>query len=143
MLDSYATIREQIIAAFDALNDLAARRSSDRVLVSSSAAKERLEENRFNLVVFGEFKRGKSTFINSLLGKSVLPTAVVPLTSVITLVRYGEQERATIHFKDGRALDALGVRKAIVFVGYGLSAIGRFGLAFAGSRGICFESAPR
>jgi len=106
MLNSYGTIRDQIIQAFDALNHLAADRSAERVLVSSSAAKERLEENRFNLVVFGEFKRGKSTFINSLLGKNVLPTAVVPLTCIITLVRYGEQERATIYFKDGRTLDA-------------------------------------
>ena len=105
MLDSYGTAREQIIEAFEALNRLAADRGADRVLDSSSAAKERLEENRFNLVVFGEFKRGKSTFINSLLGKDLLPTAVVPLTCIITLVRYGEEERATIFFMDGRTLD--------------------------------------
>jgi len=105
MLDSYGTTRDELIRTFEALNDLAARRSAHRVLVSSSAAKKRLEENRFNLVVFGEFKRGKSTFINALLGRRILPTAVVPLTSIITLVRYGDPEHATIHFRDGNSQD--------------------------------------
>lgn len=105
MLDSYGTTRDQIVEALDALNSLARARGADRVLLSSSDAKERLETNRFNLVVFGEFKRGKSTFINALLGRNLLPTAVVPLTCIITLVRYGEEEQAVIHFMDGRTLD--------------------------------------
>jgi septin family protein len=40
---------------------------------------KKLVENRFNVVVFGEFKRGKTTFVNALLGADILPTAVVPL----------------------------------------------------------------
>ena len=36
---------------------------------------DKLRENRFNLVVLGAFKRGKSTLINALLGESILPTA--------------------------------------------------------------------
>lgn len=50
----------------------------------------KLRENRFNLVVLGAFKRGKSTLINALLGEAVLPTAIVPLTSVVTILGYGE-----------------------------------------------------
>jgi len=38
---------------------------------------DKLRQNRFNLVVLGAFKRGKSTLINALLGKPVLPTAIV------------------------------------------------------------------
>ena len=51
----------------------------------------KLRTNRFNLVVLGAFKRGKSTLINALLGEAVLPTAIVPLTSVVTILGYGEQ----------------------------------------------------
>jgi Dynamin family len=41
------------------------------------------------VVVIGEFKRGKSTLINALLGEDVLPTGVTPVTAVPTLVRFG------------------------------------------------------
>ncbi len=47
---------------------------------------DKLRTNCFNLVVLGAFKRGKSTLINALLGESVLPTAIVPLTSVVTII---------------------------------------------------------
>ena len=60
----------------------------------------KIRNEKFYLVVLGLFKRGKSSFINSLLGKEVAPTAVVPLTSVITLIEYGEKDYAKILFHD-------------------------------------------
>ena len=67
-----------------------------------AAARTRVAEDRFNLVVLGEFKRGKSTLINALLGRNVLPTGVVPLTSVVTTIAAGGGDRLRIHFHDGR-----------------------------------------
>lgn len=64
--------------------------------------KQRLAEGAFNLVVAGEFKRGKSSVINALLGAPVLPVAVVPLTSVITFVVHGDRPGGTVRFLDGR-----------------------------------------
>ncbi len=61
----------------------------------------RIDDGRFNLVVAGEFNRGKSSVANALLGAAVLPVAVVPLTSVVTSVRHGEAQRATVHFLGG------------------------------------------
>ena len=48
---------------------------------------DKLRQNRFHLVVLGAFKRGKSTLINALLGETVLPVAIIPLTSVVTILR--------------------------------------------------------
>jgi small GTP-binding protein len=62
---------------------------------------EKLRTNRFNLVVMGAFKRGKSTLINALLGEAVLPTAIVPLTSVVTILGYGERLSIQVHFQKG------------------------------------------
>jgi len=62
---------------------------------------EKLRTNRFNLVVMGAFKRGKSTLINALLGEAVLPTAIVPLTSVVTILGYGERLSIQVHFQNG------------------------------------------
>lgn len=67
-----------------------------------AAARDRLADERFNLVVLGEFKRGKSTLINALLGRDVVPTGVVPLTSAVTVIRWGARERLVVHHADGR-----------------------------------------
>jgi len=64
--------------------------------------RDKLISNRFNLVVVGQFKRGKTTFINSLLGADVLPTAVVPLTSIVTVIEYGQVPSVTVYYNDGR-----------------------------------------
>lgn len=63
--------------------------------------REKLAEHAFNLVVAGEFKRGKSTVINALLGADLLPTGVVPLTSVVTLLHYGNPPSVTVVFENG------------------------------------------
>jgi small GTP-binding protein len=63
---------------------------------------EKLTSQQFNLVVMGQFKRGKSTFINALLGTEIVPTAIVPLTSIVTLLCFGPQSKAVVHFLDGR-----------------------------------------
>jgi ribosome biogenesis GTPase A len=63
---------------------------------------DKLRQNRFNLVMLGAFKRGKSTLINALLGEPLLPTAVIPLTSVVTIIGYGEQVRIEVLFHNGQ-----------------------------------------
>jgi hypothetical protein len=63
----------------------------------------RLYEGRLRVLVAGEAKRGKSTLVNALLGRPVLPMGVTPLTALATTVRYGEPEGATAVFRDGSA----------------------------------------
>lgn len=65
------------------------------------AFRERFESNVFNLVVMGEFKRGKSSVINALIGEDILPVGVVPLTAIATILEYGETATAQILFQDG------------------------------------------
>lgn len=54
----------------------------------------------FTVVVVGEFKRGKSTFVNALLGRELLPADVTPTTACIHALTYGEEETGTIFYKD-------------------------------------------
>lgn len=61
----------------------------------------RLNEGRFFVAVLGQFKRGKSTLINALVDAPVLPTGVAPVTSVITVLRYGTNGAAQVQFRDG------------------------------------------
>ncbi len=59
-----------------------------------------LLQDAFRLMVVGEFKRGKSTLVNSLLGKDVLPARVAPCTAIITEVSYSELPEAVLHYND-------------------------------------------
>jgi GTP-binding protein EngB required for normal cell division len=59
------------------------------------------EEETLNIAILGRFKAGKSSFLNHLLGKPVLPVGVIPVTTVITEIQYGAREQAAIRFLDG------------------------------------------
>ncbi len=63
--------------------------------------RQKFDEHAFHLVVAGEFKRGKSTLINALLGVDLLPTGVVPLTSVVTQLRYEDVAAVHVHLDSG------------------------------------------
>ncbi len=60
---------------------------------------ERVAEGRFYVACVGQFKRGKSTVINALIGTSLLPTGVIPVTMVPTVIRYGDRPSARIRFQ--------------------------------------------
>lgn len=66
-----------------------------------AALRDRLDAARLRVLVAGEAKRGKSTLINALLGRDVLPSGVTPLTAVTTTVRYGDDQHAEARFHDG------------------------------------------
>ena len=83
-----------------ALHDAAVLRGIDGEAIAWLDRK--LAEQSFNLVVAGQFKRGKSSVINSLLGDALLPVGVIPLTSVVTLIRSGTARRGQVEFLDGR-----------------------------------------
>lgn len=58
----------------------------------------------FSLVVLGDFKRGKSTIINAILGKSIAPVNVAPETFTINSISYGEIPKAEAVLKNGQRI---------------------------------------
>ncbi len=83
-----------------ALRELAAL-GTDRDREQIAALRDRLAAARLRVLVAGEAKRGKSTLINALLGRAVLPAGVTPLTAVATTVRYGDDPHVLARFADG------------------------------------------
>jgi small GTP-binding protein len=61
----------------------------------------KLDEERFSVVVLGEFNHGKSTFINALLGEIVLPAGITPTTAVLTHLMQGKTPSATVVMESG------------------------------------------
>ncbi|MGE0323347.1 MAG: dynamin family protein [Polyangiaceae bacterium] len=62
---------------------------------------QRLRSGSFHLVVVGEFNHGKTSFVNALLGRPLLPVGVTPTTAVIHHVVHGEEPSARLVFADG------------------------------------------
>ncbi len=67
--------------------------------------KVKLTSHTFNLLVVGQFNRGKTTLINALIGQALLPVGVIPLTSVVTVLSYGDAPIIKVCFQDGRCVE--------------------------------------
>ncbi|AUS99740.1 dynamin [Nostoc sp. CENA543] len=77
--------------------------SLERDLEDIDIASKNLKKGVFRLLVLGDMKRGKSTFLNALIGENLLPSDVNPCTAVLTILRYGAEKKVTIHFNDGKS----------------------------------------
>ncbi len=60
------------------------------------------KDRTINIAVFGQFKAGKSSFLNHITGSRILPVGVTPVTNVITILEYGDEQQITVFFLDGK-----------------------------------------
>ena len=93
-----------LLSCLRRLRSLAEEAGSSTICPKIDAEIQKLNEERFHLVVLGQFKRGKTTFINAILGEPLLPMAIVPLTSILTLIRHSQQKQVEVIFQDNRKL---------------------------------------
>lgn len=103
MLEGFRERKLDVTVALQELSDIAGslgakslKERLDRDLV------KKMEEDRFHLVVVGEFNHGKSSFVNALLGETVLPVGVTPTTAAIHHLKYADTPESTVVFSDGR-----------------------------------------
>jgi translation elongation factor EF-Tu-like GTPase len=94
MSADYASIRDGLLETIESLFHESAKDRLKRL----GELKDKIANQEFNMVIMGQFKRGKSTFINALLGHEIVPTAIVPLTSVVTILRYGDKAKGVVHY---------------------------------------------
>ena len=100
-LKEYAELRAHVAASLDELaqvnEDAGQRGRAERIREQSAS----ILHQRFTLLVLGEFKRGKSTLINTLLGSDTLPVGAAPTTAVLTRVSYDDEVSAKLLLEDG------------------------------------------
>ena len=66
---------------------------------------EALRNGRFKIVVIGAFNRGKSTLLNAVLGRGILPQSWTPSTAIISVIEYADEPRVRVKFLDGARED--------------------------------------
>jgi len=76
--------------ALSRLAELAQGFGAQQISSSALSLAERTSAGLFYVACIGQFKRGKSTLLNALIGNAVLPTGVTPVTTVPSIVRYGD-----------------------------------------------------
>jgi GTPase SAR1 family protein len=108
------TVRHEIAARLDSIAHTLSQAESEGEKTSGRfglepeikrllSEAENLRQGVFRLLVLGDMKRGKSTFLNALLGQNLLPSDVSPCTALLTTIKYGAQEKVTIYYNDGKA----------------------------------------
>ncbi len=96
---------DNLINSLNIIESLEIVKGNDGLNKKVFALSEKLQKNEVQIVVLGQFKRGKSSLINALLGESILPTSVVPLTSIVTVIKYGDKRKTSVIFLDGRTIE--------------------------------------
>jgi small GTP-binding protein len=95
--DAFFSRRDEVVNALRGLGDVASALGTKSLHARVQRELVRkLEEDRFHLVVMGEFNHGKTTFVNALLGQGVLPVGVTPTTAAIHHIRWADRPEATV-----------------------------------------------
>lgn len=80
---------------------IAREAGADHLAAEAQALAQRVLEGLFFVACVGQFKRGKSSLINALIGDAILPVGVAPITTVVTVIRHGERRGTRIRFTKG------------------------------------------
>lgn len=101
-LKAYERKKEKLIRNFDGLIKLAQDLDMKSLVADLKLDIELLKQEKFQIVVVGEFSRGKSTFINAMLGRRILPSSKNPTTAVISKIVYKASPQYVLYYKEER-----------------------------------------
>ncbi|WP_169087341.1 dynamin family protein [Paenibacillus sp. PL91] len=100
MLEKFAETKKMLL---NFNNELQQSEYIDRYIIEHSMLADemvRLEEGEFKIALVAPFSAGKSTFINSIIGKDLLSMDIRAETSVITKISYSEDIKVEITYFD-------------------------------------------
>ncbi len=108
MITNYKKAKEDVLSTYSDFLSLVSeikrdkQTSYDHSLETLSKQSLNIEKDKFVLIVVGEAKSGKSTFINAYLGENILPMDVKQCTSAIIEIRYGSKFKLKATYGDDR-----------------------------------------
>ena len=97
MLENKINVISEVISS---ISDYMIQVKKGKRIAEISKQLNKLKNAPTAILVCGEFKRGKSTFINALIGRNVCPTDTDICTSVVSIIKYGANEKATRIYGD-------------------------------------------
>lgn len=93
------TSRDHVV---ELVSELAERYQLTSLRPLLEVSRSSTERSDLSVAVLGRFKAGKSSFLNDIIGRNVLPVGVIPVTSLVTDVAFAPNDGSTVRFATGR-----------------------------------------
>ena len=119
MITSYKKAKDDVLQFYDEFLEVvreAEFSDDDTSLKALKLQAEKIKEDKFCLMIAGEAKSGKSTFINAYLGTEILPMDVRQCTSSVVEIRFGAEFILNATYADGRTQKVSGEKNITVFL---------------------------
>lgn len=98
---NYQAMLSQVNEGMASLGDVCSELGLKEYADSLEKSRDHMKNRVFSVGVMGEFRRGKSTVINALLGRDIVPSDIVPTSATLNCIRWDAAPRADILFKNG------------------------------------------
>ena len=111
MRTNFKEIKEDVLSFYDEMLETVKRcgfSEEDTTLKGLATQAEKIKDDRFCLLIAGEAKSGKSTFINAYLGTEILPMDVRQCTSAVVEIAYGKEFCLKATYADDRVVTVTG-----------------------------------
>lgn len=111
MITSYKKAKEDVLQYYSEFLDIVSKidfPKDDTSLQALKSQATKIQEDKFCLMIAGEAKSGKSTFINAYLGTEILPMDVRQCTSSVVEIKYGKEFVLYATYADGRSKKIIG-----------------------------------
>ncbi|MFR1231661.1 dynamin family protein [Dialister invisus] len=119
MITSYKKAKEDVLQYYTEFLDVVGKLEISENDISLKALKlqaDKIREDKFCLMIAGEAKSGKSTFINAYLGTEILPMDVRQCTSSVVEIRYGNEFVLNATYADDRTKKISGEEEITAFL---------------------------
>lgn len=98
---NYQSMVTDVTTGIAQLTEVCKSLSMDEKAQDLANASEKLRNHTFSVGIMGEFRRGKSTVINALLGEKIVPSDIVPCSATLNYVKWDSEKYAVINYKNG------------------------------------------
>lgn len=97
--------KERILNVLNAAENYYEKKGDENTVKNIQVQKKNLEENKFSIVVVGEFSAGKSTLLNAMMGRRMLPSFTQETTATVNFLRGKNEapnnEPGIVYYNDG------------------------------------------
>lgn len=119
MITSYKKAKEDVLQCYSEFLDILSKidfPKDDTSLQALKSQATKIKEDKFCLMIAGEAKSGKSTFINAYLGTEILPMDVRQCTSSVVEIKYGKEFVLHATYADGKSKTIIGKKDIARFL---------------------------
>ena len=87
------------------LSSICLEEKNDKLVFQIKGIMDRVMEEKLYIAFCGHYSAGKSSMMNQLFGKDILPSSPIPTSANTVKIKHGNEEKAIITYKNGKLLE--------------------------------------